>query len=366
MKLFEFEGKKLLEEYKIKTPKGKLFLFNDSEKFKYDPEYPVIKLQVLSGGRGKQGGIKICDSEEEFLRNLENMKKIKINDEVGVGVYCEEKIKFRKEYYLSFTLDRNLKTPILIVSEHGGVDIESVDKEDIYIININPFIGLEKWIITRVSEIIQVEYSKVNEMLENLYKLFKDTKSSLLEINPLFETQEGHLIAGDSKIILEGETPSLLKGKFIKRNNQSFEELCLNIGAVGVQVDEGEIAVITSGAGLGMASYDLLLKNNKSVAVLVDLGGHVIHNIKDAEKLILSLVDMGIKKFFFNYYFQVASSKNMSKAIASTLNNQNFNTIVRVKGKDQEESFKILDGIHNLKCTDDLEDAINIIDREWR
>lgn len=358
MKLFEYEGKQLLSKYGIKIPEGQLL----SNVIKGQISFPTIaKIQVLSGGRGKLGGIKKIDSEQEFQETINQLRTTEINGETVSDIYLEDLVAFSKELYFSITIDRNSKMPIILVCNSGGVDIESIPLSQILKVPLNPFIGLQDFMIKQISYFTSLPYKNVKEFVENIYALYKDSKSTLVEVNPLFVTTNNNLIAGDAKIIIENE--EILEATqivTIKREQDKFEDNCLKLGAVGVEIEDGNTAIITSGAGLGMASFDLMTDLGKKVKALVDLGGHVIHDQNLAEKLIQELKKLKPSEYFFNFYFQVASCTVLAGAIAKELGDVSEEVIVRMNGKDAEEAAEMLAPFKNIKVVSTIIEARDI------
>jgi succinyl-CoA synthetase beta subunit len=356
MKLYEYEGKKLFDRYGIPIAKG--WLWNEVPD---NAAYPLIaKVQVLTGGRGKQGGIqKITDSSDLKVKTRSLFKK-DIKGEKVVHVYVEEAINYRQEIYFSIVIDRNKKCPVLIVSGNGGVNIEDVPKEEVLFIPINPLIGLQAFMIRKVSLFLGMDHQTISPIIEKTWRLFKDEQAELVEINPLFIVTDGTCVAGDSKVILDGHVQRDVNPAIFSRNKDDFESKCAKLGTVGVELD-GDIAVVTSGAGLGMATYDLVCSKGNKVRTLVDLGGHVIHDIPAATALIKEIKILSPKGILFNFFFQVASCTVLATAIKEELGNTSYPVVVRLKGKDEEEALKILNHLPNVFTTQSLNDACSEI-----
>ncbi len=356
MKLYECEGKLLFEKYNIPVATGSLATRNYMHL-----NYPLIaKAQVLTGGRGKSGGIIEVSTQQELKSITEKLYEMKIKEETVDHIYLEEKISYREEFYLSIIIDRNSKCPILLVSKQGGVDIEEVPDEEILTIKINSLIGLQPYMIQKASLFININYDMLASLLTKLWDLYKKEQAELVEINPLFLDDNNQLIAGDAKVILES-THNELPLKLL-RNNNTFEAKCEELGASGVELN-GDVAVITSGAGLGMATFDLVSSKKGTIRAVIDLGGHVIHDVQKAENLIKEIRNLNPKKFLFNFYFQLASCRVLSTAIAKELGNISIPVIVRLKGQDEESSKEILSQFNNISVADDLESACDLIQK---
>lgn len=361
MKLYEYEGKSIFRQYGIKTAKGWLL-----HNLPNNIHFPVIaKTQVLTGGRGKLGGIQKVSNESELKTISNNLLNMTIKDEKVADVYIEEIVSYEKEFYISIAIDRNKKAPVLIVSDEGGVDIEEVPKEKILLLPINPLIGLQPYMIRKVELFFNDKFHFVSDLLEKMWRMFKEEQAELIEINPLFIQEEGNYIAGDAKVILDSSANRRSVPIMIERNNDSFEAKCSVLNTVGVEL-EGDIAVITSGAGLGMATFDLVSNSDLSVRALVDLGGHAIHDIEIANRLIDEIKMLQPKAFLFNFYFQVASCLVLAQAIENQLGNSDIPVIVRLKGQDEEQAVSILSKYSHIFATDKIQEAVRQISKTVR
>ncbi|MBD1381512.1 ATP-grasp domain-containing protein [Metabacillus arenae] len=359
MKLFECEGKKLFEKYDIAIANG--WLWNEVSA---DAVYPLIaKSQVLTGGRGKAGAIVKVNDRSQLEQTVTTLLNKEVRGHKVSHVYLEEKIDYEKELYLAIIIDRNRKAPVLIASNKGGIDIENVPDQDLLTIPVNPLIGIQPFMMRKVAAFLKLESDKISAIISKIWNVFNGEKAELVEINPLFMKSNGELIAGDAKVILDSHEKRVSFPDFLPRASGGFEERCSKLGAVGVELD-GDIVVITSGAGLGMATFDLVCSKNKTVRALVDLGGHVIHDIEAAEKLIEEVKKLNPKGIFFNFYFQVASCKVMATAIASKLGGGPFPVVVRMRGIEEAESATMLSQYSNIYSTQDLQTACEIITKE--
>ncbi|MEI3613270.1 ATP-grasp domain-containing protein [Pseudogracilibacillus sp. SO30301A] len=354
MKLYEFEGKKLFYKYGINTAKG--WLLNDLPE---ESSFPlIVKTQVLTGGRGKLGGIQKVQTKNELERQAENLAKMTIKDEKVAALYVEEMVDFKQEYYVSIVIDRNKKSPVLIVSDQGGVNIEDVPKDNILFIPINPLLGLQLYMIRKVEMFLNNKDPFISELIQNIWTMFMREQAELIEINPLFILEDGY-VAGDAKVILDGSANRSSDPTLIKRNKDNYEAKCAALNTVGVELD-GEVALITSGAGLGMATFDMVSSNDLTVKTLVDLGGHAIHDEEIAKNLITEIRSLQPKAFLFNFYFQVASSLVLAKAIEKQLGNTDIPIVIRLKGQDEEEAAAILSKYENIHITDKIKTACTL------
>jgi len=352
MKLYEYEGKKLFQQYKINIPAG--WLLPDVPKA---VTYPLIaKTQVLSGGRGKLGGIQKVHNQKELTSKANRLLSMTIHDEEVADVYVEELIIFKEEYYISIVIDRNIKSPVLIVSAEGGVNIEEVSKDKILFVPINPLVGLQPYMIRNIEMFLKTKSRHLEDVINKVWTMFVKEQAELIEINPLFILENGDYTAGDSKVILDSNGIRRSKPILIKRDIDNYESKCAALNTVGVEL-EGEVAIVTSGAGLGMATFDLISSNDLSVRTLVDLGGHAIHDIEVAKELIQEIRKLNPRIFFFNFYFQVASCLNLATAIVDELGNTDIPVVIRIKGQDEAKALKLLGKYQNIYTTDSIKIA---------
>lgn len=352
MKLYEVEGKQLLKEYGILIPNGWLKSTPPSSF-----QFPVIvKSQVLTGGRGKAGGIKLVSNDAEMHETINSILSIEIKGEKARNIYIEEAVNFSKELYLAIIMDRTYKSPVIIASAAGGVDIEETPQKNILSIPVNPLLGLEEYIIRRVASFLDISFVKAEQILMKLWNLFTKEQADLVEINPLFIDRNNNLIAGDAKIVLSGDNEKTKERLIFTRSSESFEERCQGLKVGGAYIG-GEISIVASGAGLGMATLDIVSDMGGKVHSLLDLQGHVIHDLEGAKLLIQEIQKFSPKSFLFNFYFQVASCKILAEAIASELGGTSIPVTVRMKGIDLEEAKNKLRPFKNIFITENLQVA---------
>ncbi|MEK3978638.1 ATP-grasp domain-containing protein [Psychrobacillus sp. FSL K6-2836] len=356
MKLFEYEGKQLLSKYGITIPDGFL-----SKELPNDIQYPLIaKVQVLTGGRGKLGGIIKVHDPSQYENTINKLQSMTLKGENVTEVYMETPVDYESEIYVSLSIDRNRKIPVLLISKFGGVDIEVVNKENLLLLPINPLLGLQPYMLKQAALFTGLNDSKLSDLLTKVWIVFKEREATLVEINPLFLMSNGDFIAGDAKIILDN-AESVSDIKLLERSVNGFEGKCLALNTVGVLL-EGDTAVITSGAGLGMATFDMLSESGHDILALVDLGGHVIHDEKGAQGLLSELKKLKPKRYFFNFYFQVASCNVLAEAIANQLGNEPTDVVIRMNGRDYERAFKVLEQYNNIAVTKSLPEAKKLLD----
>ena len=201
MKLFEYRGKELFDKYDVSVPKGRLV---KNEKDFSGLNFPfVLKAQVPIGGRGKAGGIKSAENLKDAKEKLSRIMGMDIRGHTVRKVLAEEKVDIRNELYLSITLDRSKRMPLIMASNEGGMDIESVPDEKIFKEWVNPLIGIQSFHIRGIVSKLKLEKEEgkeVAKVISKIYKLFREYDCELVEINPLIIKKDGGVMALDSKV----------------------------------------------------------------------------------------------------------------------------------------------------------------------
>ncbi len=277
MNLFEYEGKQIMRRYGIPVPESVLLTSADAPA---PMDFPfVLKAQVMTGGRGKAGGVRVCRTEEEYRKYAESILRMEIKGHPVHGLLAEEMMEAGKEYYLSITL-QGVSVPTLIVSAMGGMDIEAVAREhpeEILRLEIDPFTRLKDYQKRQVSECLRDAGRDVlYELLDRLQDAFFGSGAMLAEINPLGLVGD-RLVAMDSKFVIDdhaGRAKALRKeleeGRAVLVRYQPPEEEPTTITFVPL---EGDVGLISDGAGTGMLTLDLLHDAGLKVASFCELGG---------------------------------------------------------------------------------------------
>jgi len=357
VRLCEYHGKQVMTRYQIPVPKGTLV--SDVESIDLaDLNFPVVvKAQVPVGGRGKAGGIKIAANRNEAIDALKKVIGMEIGGFKTEKALIEEKLDTARELYLSLSIDRDAGTPLLIASGSGGMDIEEIDPHQIFRRPIDPLLGLQPFetrnTVAKLS--LQSELrSQAIDMISKMYRMFIELDAFLVEINPATATKDNKLVAADARVVID-DNALFRHEEFrdVPRGSNEFEQRTVELGASAAQIEEG-IGVITSGAGLGMATIDTLKLSGGSVAAIMDLGGVVFDPEPSRIAKCVSLMRMiNPKAIFINFYFQFARCDTFAKGIAEALGEsaRTIPTIVRLKGNKADEARAILEQA-NFTVTD--------------
>lgn len=354
MKIHEYQAKDLFKEYKIAVPQG--FLAQSFEEALAITEkigYPcVIKAQVHSGARGKAGGIKVAKNQEEFEFHAQNiigmeLKSIQTGDEVKVvrKVLIEQGVNIDKELYLAITVNRNTENIVIIASAFGGMDIEEVAE-------INPD-AIIKEDIDITKGLTQINLDKINTCLgfnctstiKGLYELFIQKHCSLVEINPLVVTKKGSIIAIDGKVNFDDNALYLNPGLIELRDTD--EENPLEVEASKFNLNyiklDGTIACMVNGAGLAMATMDLIKLAGKAPANFLDVGGSASkENIENAFRILLS--DKNVEAILINIFGGILRCDILAQGVkdAACALDIKIPIIVRLEGTNKEIGSEIL------------------------
>lgn len=368
MNLYEYQAKELFKRYGIPVPLGKHIGSNDELTWE---KYPVVvKAQVLTGGRGKAGGIKFSENETEMREKGNEILQMKIKGFKVDSLLLEEKLDISKEYYLSITLDRSTRKPIIITTTSGGVEIEDVPDDKIVRYWVDPTVGYSPFIGRQIAFTLELppgESKQFQKILANMYKLFKEYDCELVEINPLVVTNSGEVVGGDAKVIVESD--SLFRHKDLPENSAErteLEEFAFNKGYSVVELD-GNIGVIANGAGLTMATLDgLTLKGGKPRNFL-DLGGS-----DDIEKVVGAFEILKVAKpkgILINIFGGVTHCDTVANGIIEAKKRVGVDVpmVVRLSGVNEDMGRETLkeNGINSYAdMMDAIDDIVKVVSEE--
>lgn len=353
MKLEEFQAKRLFREYGIPAPDG--VMVTTAEEARSAAEKigcpVVIKAQVQAGGRGKAGGVKLAGTPPEAYMASESILGMDIKGFRVERLLVDPAVSISAEYYVGITIDRRKKQPVMMVSASGGMDIEKVAAETpelIFFKEINPERGLRSFESKQLAFKLFSDKKKVMaaaSTMEKLWKCFHDVDASLAEINPLAELKDGSIIALDAKIVLDDNAMfkhPVMEELRLPTPSERKELDAKNHGLSYVQLD-GEIGCMVNGAGLAMATMDVIKHLGGTPANFLDIGGSsspekVIH----AMELLVS--DRNVKTIFINVFGGITRCDDVANGLVAAL--QEIKTdlplVVRLTGTNEEEGIKIL------------------------
>ena len=377
MNIHEYQAKELLKGYNVPTVPGFLALNPDeaiNAAQKIGGDVWLVKAQIHAGGRGKGGGVKVVKSLDEVKSVSDEILGMNlVTHQTGPEgqevrkVYIEKGTNIADELYLSIVVDRANSRVNFIASTEGGMDIEEVaaeTPEKIITVDVNPSTGLEEQDIISISKALGLEeslYAKSADLLKNLYKAFTETDMSLLEINPLVLTGEDDLICLDAKVNFDGN--ALFRHPDVEELRDPDEEdpaeLAANkIGLTYIKLD-GNIGCLVNGAGLAMATMDIIKLYGEEPANFLDVGGSATKDkVTEAFKIILS--DKNVKGILVNIFGGIMRCDVVAEGVLDAAREINISVplVVRLEGTNVEEGKRIIEE-SELKVISgsDLDDA---------
>ncbi len=365
MDLYEHQGKELLRKYDLETLPG--IVAGTPEEARRAAEQlggtVAVKAQVLTGGRGKAGGIKVVDSPDEAESAAEQILGMDIRGHTVRRVLVEGGAAIETEMYLSVTVDRGAKRPLILFSTEGGVDIEEVAEtkpEAIVRLHVDPLLGLLPFQVREIvfaSGLSGDAAKGLSLTLNNLYKAFEDADASLVEINPLVVTEEGRVLTLDAKVTVDNS--SLYRHQDVAEMGDveaadPQERRAQEVGLQYVKLD-GDIGILGNGAGLVMSTLDVVAQAGGEPANFCDVGGGA-----DAEQISTALdivtSNEQVKSVLFNIFGGITRGDEVARGLLSAIERTGLELpiVVRLDGTNAEEGRQILsentpDNVHTEK-----------------
>jgi succinyl-CoA synthetase beta subunit len=360
LNLYEYEAKGIFREYGIKLLAGSR-ITEASELKGLHLEYPLtLKCQVLSGGRGKAGGIKFANSLAEAEELAPQLLKLTINGCATQSLLIEEKASIERELYLAVTLDRGHGCPIFIGSMEGGIEIESSTSVITHPI-LYPFHPYMARVFAGKLGFSGRMLTLIADVASKLYRLFEDLDLDLAEINPLVITKNGDLVALDGKIIVNDD--ALGRQKYFEGWQESHltdlsdREARAKLQGLNLVELDGNIGILCNGAGLTMATMDMVLKAGGKPANFLDVGGG-----SDADKTLFALEivreNPSTKVILLNILGGITACDLVAGALISFMEkNPGTNLVVRLRGNNQDKAQAML-AKSGLKLIPDVKTAV--------
>ncbi|MCF6172850.1 MAG: succinate--CoA ligase subunit beta [Campylobacteraceae bacterium] len=363
MRLHEYEGIDIFEEFGIPVPhRGIATSVKDSIKLADSIGYPIIlKSQVLVGGRGLAGGIQTADSNDDAKKKAKVLFNTQIKGLPVKELMVSEKAAIEKELYMGITIDGYSGKPVAMVSTEGGVHIEQTAKstpEKIAIVSIEPNFGFYPYQahkLLRQLDLPQKTITGCADILVRLYKIFEKYEAIIVEINPLAVLGDGNLMAVDAVLEIDDSAMFRVKNKLsLKTDNKItnlLEKKGRDIGVTYVDLD-GDIGLISSGAGLGMASMDII-GNKLAPANFLETGGGITANL--LYKCMDLILQKDLKAIFINIYGGINPIHEGAKGVVKYIKEHDISipVVAKALGNHQEETWDILasGGVHVVTQT---------------
>lgn len=360
MKTHEYQAKDLFASYGIPVEKHILCGTVDEALQAYDTlSMPtvVVKAQVLTGGRGKAGGVKLARSREQVAAYAADILGMHIKGFEVEKILISEAVSICSEYYVSYIVDRNSKSVMLMMSPDGGMDIEKVAAETpdrIYKFAIDPLTGVPDYLARRFAFALFGDMQQVNPMarlLQNLYRLFVEKDSSLAEINPLVLTDSGNLIAIDAKMTFDDNAlyrHDDIQALFEPTPEERVETEAKEKGFSYVRMD-GNIGCMVNGAGLAMATMDMIRLYGGNPANFLDIGGSSNPD-KVIEAMKLLLGDEQVKVVLINIFGGITRCDDVATGLLKAFEqiDTEIPVVVRLTGTNETEGRALLGGTRFL------------------
>ena len=377
MNIHEHQAKELFDGYDIPVSKGSVAYeksqINEAVGKVKGPIW-VVKAQIHAGGRGKGGGVKVVSSKEEAVNEAEKMFGMNlITPQTGPAgkevkrIYIENGSDIKKELYLSCLLDRATSKVAFIVSKMGGMDIEAVAKdtpENITTVQIEPSIGVTENDINTISKAFELKKDlegQLSDLIKNMYKFFLEKDASLVEDNPLIITETDKLLCLDAKVKYDHNAlyrhPEIEKLRD-ENEEDEYEREASKFDLAYIKLD-GNIGCMVNGAGLAMASLDIIKMYGGEPANFLDVGGGASkEKVSSAFKIILS--DKGVKGILVNIFGGIMRCDIIAEGIVAAAKELEISVplVVRLEGTNVDEGKKILDNSSiEIISANDLDDA---------
>ncbi len=386
MNIHEYQAKKILSQYGVPVPRGgvahsatgAIYQANELGGDKW-----IVKAQVHSGARGKAGGVKLCESPKEisqfcdqFLGNNLVTNQTGPEGKMVSSIYVEEATDIIKELYFSIVLDRATQKVTLVVSTEGGMDIEQVAEEmseKINKIRIDPSVGMQPFQARQLVFTLGLPNEAIgsaSRAVMKCYRAFRDTDANLLEINPLVLTSGNKVLALDAKMSFDANAlyrrPEIFE--FHDKTQQDIREINAaehDLNYIGL---EGNIGCLINGAGLAMATMDMIQHAGGEPANFLDIGGGAsAQRVATSIELVLS--DENVEAILVNIFAGINRCDWVAQGIVDLLNKRDIDVplVVRLSGTNVEKGQKILrDSGKKVITAETLSDAAHTVVAEWK
>jgi len=377
MKIHEYQAKEILRRFGVPTPRGEMVTTaDDARKVAQKLGVPVVvvKAQIHAGGRGKGGGVKLARSADEAAQLASKILGMNlVTPQTGPGgrivrrLLIEEGLDIKRELYLSILVDRAVEAPVVMASAAGGMEIEEVAKENPAAIlreTILPAVGLQPYIARKLAFGLGLTAEQAQTavpFLQSLYRAFIETDASLAEINPLVVTGDGRLIALDAKMNFDDN--ALYRHKDLLELRDLDEEDPLEVEASNYKLNyiklDGTVGCMVNGAGLAMATMDIIKLAGGAPANFLDVGGGAsADQVKNAFKILTS--DKEVRSVFINIFGGILRCDVLATGVVAAARELQLKlpVIVRMEGTNVEQGRQILrDSGLNFTIGQDMKDG---------
>ena len=377
MKIHEYQAKAILSRYGVTTPRGEVAFTKDEAREgaqRLKTPVVVVKAQIHAGGRGKAGGVKLARSADEAADIADGMLGMKlVTPQTGPGgrivrrLLIEEGLDIQRELYVGLLVDRSSGSAAFMASAAGGIEIEEVAKQNPDAIlreSIHPAVGLQPFQARKIAFGLGLPAEAVSHavpFLQALYRAFTDTDASLVEINPCVLTGDGRLVALDAKMTFDDN--ALFRHKDLRELRDLDEEDPLEVEASKYSLNyiklDGSVACMVNGAGLAMATMDIIKYAGGSPANFLDVGGGAsAEQVKNAFRILMS--DPSVRAVFINIFGGILRCDVLATGVVSAAKELQLKVpvVVRMEGTNVELGQQILrDSGLNFTVADGMKDG---------
>jgi succinyl-CoA synthetase beta subunit len=361
MKIHEYQAKAILARFGVPVPRGEVVFQKDEARAaaeRLGTPVVVVKAQIHAGGRGKAGGVKLAKSADEAAALAERMLGMKLvtaqtgeEGRIVRRLLIEEGLDIRRELYLSILVDRAAGAPVFMASSAGGMEIEEVAKERPEAIlreTIDPVIGFQPYHARKLAFGLGLPVEMLSvavPFFQSLYRAFLETDASLLEINPCVVTGDGRLVALDAKVNFDDN--ALYRHPECKELRDLDEETPLEVEASKFKLNyiklDGTVGCMVNGAGLAMATMDIIKLSGGSPANFLDVGGGASEEqVKNAFRILLS--DPNVKAVFVNIFGGILRCDMLASGVVNAAKELRLKVpiVVRMEGTNVQQGQEIL------------------------
>ncbi|RMF09458.1 MAG: ADP-forming succinate--CoA ligase subunit beta [Candidatus Neomarinimicrobiota bacterium] len=381
MKIHEYQGKAILKSFDVPVQDGEVIDSPDQAEAaiervqqRFHSPAVVVKAQIHAGGRGKGGGVKYSPTKEKALEHVRNiLGSTLVTHQTGPKgqrvrkVYITQALDIAHEYYAALTLDRSRGKHVFMVSTEGGVDIESVaanTPEKIAKIWIDPLVGMKPFQARILANALHLQGDQLKRAMSiflNMYRCYEETDASLVEINPLVKTEQGDIVALDAKFNFDDN--ALFRHPDIVEMRDLFEEDPTEVEAGKYHLNyiklDGNVGCMVNGAGLAMATMDIIKLSGGEPANFLDVGGAAnVETVKNGFKIILS--DEHVRAILINIFGGIVRCDRVANGVIQAVKELELTVpvVVRLEGTNAEQAKDILarSGVQIIPA-DNMKDA---------
>jgi succinyl-CoA synthetase beta subunit len=351
--LYEHQGKELFARFGIPVSDGRVATTADEARAAASElgGPVVVKAQVLTGGRGKAGGVKLATDKDDAWQKARDILGLDIKGHVVRRLWIESASDIATEYYFSITFDRGAKKPLFLLTTQGGVEIEQVaadNPEALARLHLDPLQDFHPWVANRLvwdAGIPAEQQKQVKQIITQAYRCFRECDAMLVEINPLIVTPDGIVKALDAKVTIDDNAlykhPDIAAMRDVAAADPQ-EQMARERGVTYVKLD-GEVGILGNGAGLVMSTLDVVAQVGGTPANFLDVGGGAqADEIVQALEVILS--DTKVRSILFNIFGGITRCDEVARGILQALDEREVSVplVVRLDGTADEEGRKIL------------------------